>query len=245
MVESIENYMASLADAVITVNERLGQRFQKQNHRVTVLPNYPPLEIFCQAKRVRDVLSSKSVRLIYAGGLSAERGLFKMAEILSAIDSSTKCKLILIGNFSSHAIEVSFWRYAEELNVSYQIEHLGYLSHDETVHHMMSCDIGLCLLNGRRRYHWTEPMKYFEYSAAGMPVILSDLPAMKNLIGLNKNGYVVQVNSIACAGKAIDSFVANRDGAKIMGDRGRLAFKQNYNWEALEPRLFDLYSVLT
>jgi glycosyltransferase involved in cell wall biosynthesis len=233
LIEYIENFMASKADAVITVNDRLGKRFKKLNSRVIILPNYPPLDIFDHAKRPNGTPTDNCVRFIYVGGLAVNRGLFKMIDILNVIKSSAKCRLTLIGNFATDETRQSFWRYVHELKVGNMIDYKGYLPYNEIIQHLMKSDFGLCMIFGRERYQWTEPIKYFEYSGAGLPVIVSDLEAMKKLIRDNKNGI------------ALKPYLNNSDEVRKMGERGRIAFVEKYNWEALEPRLFELYSSLT
>jgi glycosyltransferase involved in cell wall biosynthesis len=246
VIERIENYMASKADAVITVNDHLGKRFNKQLENVVILPNYPPINIFNKAVRSLDYFASNHIRLIYVGGLSADRGLFKMAEILAMDNLPLKCQLYLFGNFSSAKTESLFWQYTDRLNVSDQIIHRGFLPHEMIIDHLSGFDIGLCLLDdGRQRYHWSEPIKYFEYSAAGLPVILSDLPAMQKLIKENKNGYAVNFDAVSEVADTIKFMTENKELTREMGQRGKKSFIEKYNWEVLEKRLLKLYSKLT
>jgi glycosyltransferase involved in cell wall biosynthesis len=244
LIRYIEDFMVSRADAVITVNDKLGNRFKKNNRNVTILPNYPPLAIFEKAKRSTRIFSANCVSFIYVGSLSAERGLFKMVDILSVANSFEKCRLTLIGNFTEEKTKRVFWKYAADKNVSDLIDYKGYLPHEEICHQLMKCDIGLCLLDDRLRYQWSEPIKYFEYSAAGLPVVLSNLQAMKNLIDTNNNGCVVSFDSMEEIKDAVKTLLKNKEEAARMGERGQVAFKVKYNWEALETRLFGLYSSL-
>lgn len=245
LIERIENFMASKADAVVTVNERLGKRFKKHNSYVIILPNYPPLDIFNQAKRTSEKSTANCFRFIYVGGLSANRGLFKMVKILNLIKSSIKCRLTLIGNFDTDETRQSFWRYVHKLKLANLIDYKGYLPYSETTQHLMKSDFGLCLIHGRKRYQWTEPIKVFEYSSAGLPVIVSDLKAMKKLIRESKNGIVISLHNIDQSAEKLKKYLNNTDEVRRMGERGQIAFLEKYNWEALEPRLFELYSSLT
>jgi glycosyltransferase involved in cell wall biosynthesis len=105
-------------------------------------------------------------------------------------------------------------------------------------------DLGLCLLDGKERYHWTEPTKYFEYSAVGLPVIISDLPAQRALIEQNENGLLVNPKNTEDIVNAIIYLKENREKAIMMSVNGQKAFREKYNWEKIEPRLLDLYGTL-
>jgi glycosyltransferase involved in cell wall biosynthesis len=245
LIERIENFMASKADAIITVNERLVNRFSRQNDTVVLLPNYPPLAIFDNEKRGNGLSNSGKVRLIYIGGLTVDRGIFKMIELVKRLSSHDNLKLILIGNFSTPKLEQQFWHYAHELEVANKVDHKGYLPHEQTVKYLMKSDLGICLIYGRQRYEWTEFIKYFEYSAAGLPVVASDLAAIKKLVVENKNGLAISVHDLDGAATALNSLLINTAETKKMAERSIKAFQEKYNWEAIEPRLFELYSRLT
>ena len=244
LIEKIENFLASRVDAVITVNDRLVERFEKHNKLVVLLPNYPRLDIIRGKQRERDLFFNNEVHLIYAGGLSADRGLFKMIDVLKKLNNSINAQLILIGKFSTPVLEKNFWECVKKYNLSDKIEYKGYLSHEETINHLINADIGLFLLDDKERYHWGEPMKYFEYSAVGLPVIISDLPAKRALIEKNGNGYLIPPDSVLEGANAVKYLIENSHEARRMVEKGEKAFLEEYNWEAVEPRLFELYDRL-
>ena len=159
-VERVENFLASRADAVITVNKKLVERFDRFNKTVVLLPNYPRMNIFSKITRKRELFSSDELRLIYVGGLSVERGIFRMLNILRKLDNSIKVRLILIGKFSSIDLENEFRQYINKYKITDKVDYKGYLSHEDTISNLMNADIGLCLLSGRERYGWSEPIKY-------------------------------------------------------------------------------------
>jgi glycosyltransferase involved in cell wall biosynthesis len=219
-------------------------RFKKWNGLVVLLPNYPKLDTFMKSKRQREILSSNEVRLIYAGVISADRGAFRMLELLKDLGLSMQVKLVLVGRFAWPAEHRKFLRIVEEHNLTNQIKHKGYLPHDETVQNLMNADIGLFLVNGKERYDWGEPIKYFEYSAAGLPIIMSDLPAKRALIDKNQNGLLVNPEYIGEIVNAVNYLIANRKQALNMSNNGQRVFREEYNWERIEPRLLDLYAAL-
>jgi glycosyltransferase involved in cell wall biosynthesis len=244
VIEKCENLLASRVNAVITVNDKLVRRFEECNKSVVLLPNYPRLSLFSGIERKREILSAEEIRLIYVGVLNVDRGVFSMLEMLKEINKSVSAQLLLIGRFASSELQKKFVERAKELRLTEKIVYRGYLSHNETVINLFDVDLGLCLLDGKERYHWTEPIKYFEYSAAGLPVIMSDLQEMNKLIEKNGNGVLVSPGSSAEAANAVKYLYENRNHSKNMADRGRRAFLEEYNWERIESRLLDLYAAL-
>ena len=244
IIQKSENWLASKMDAVITVNNLLVQRFKKCNKRVVLLPNYSRLNIFQKLRRKKEILSEKEVQLIYVGQLEIDRGFFTMLSILKEINQSYSCTLTLIGKFLPFSLEKELFRFASKHNLLDKIDYQGYLSHDDTVKKLINADIGLCLLKGKERYEWSEPIKYFEYAAAGLPVVMSDIPSHRLLIEKNKNGILVSGESPSEGKKVIKCMIEKPKEALKMAERGVEAFHKEYNWEAVEPRLFELYDCL-
>ncbi len=89
---------------------------------------------------------------------------------------------------------------------------------------------------------WGEPVKYFEYSAAGLPVIITDLPAKRKLIQKNKNGLLVSPYSVNDAIRAIEYLINNPNEARKMSENGKNKIFKEYSWESKEQELIDFYT---
>jgi glycosyltransferase involved in cell wall biosynthesis len=245
LIEGFENFLITKINAVITVNQILAKRFEKYNPSVIVLPNYPVLDISSNIRGERELISSDEIRLIYVGTLSEDRGLTRMFEMLTMLPPSVNLRLVLIGKFSSSIEERQFGESLKKYGFGRRVEYMGYLPHEKVIMHLRDADIGLFLVNERERYKWAEPIKYFEYSLSGLPIVISDLPATRALIENNKNGILVIPDSALDAANAVKYLFENPVRAKEIGERGRKAVLERYNWEFIEPRLFDLYDTLT
>ena len=245
LIEITENYLVSRIEAVVTVNDRLVERFSKQNESITLLPNYPKKDIFRNERRKRTILSTDTVHLIYVGLVSSDRGVFRMVEVIRELEKSVDIKLTLIGKCSSESLKKEFIQKVNKFKLRKKIQYMGHLPHNETIEHLMNADIALFLVNNKERYHWGESTKYFEYSAASLPIIISDLPAKRSLIEKNKNGILVNYDSVEEIVNAVQYLIKNKGEARMMGGRGRSFFESHYNWDAIESRLLTLYKNLT
>ena len=244
LIEKLENYLASKIDAVIAVNQRLVKRFRYYNKSVTELPNYPLLDIISNNDKKRELFSSLKVRLIYIGILSTERGLFKMLEAVKELKKHHPIELTLMGKFRPFDLQKQYFLKIENYQISNNVKYLGHLSHKEAIKNLRESDIGIFLLERKERYKWGEPIKYFEYAACGLPVIITDLPAKRTLIEKNKNGILVTLGSVDDVVKAVTFLINNKEEAKKMGENGRRAFYGTYNWDKIESRLLNLYATL-
>ena len=85
------------------------------------------------------------------------------------------------------------------------------------------------------------PNKPFEYMAAGLPVVASDLPQQVEVIQNNEAGLLAQPENPMSFVKAIETLLENRDLARKLGRNGQRQFIEKYSWEALMPRLDNYY----
>ena len=168
-----------------------------------------------------------------------------MVEVLRELVKSVNVRLTLIGRFSSESLKKEFIQKVDEFKLNNKIQYMGYRPHEETIEHLMNADIALFLVNNKERYHWGESTKYFEYSAASLPIVISDLPAKRFLIEKNRNGILVNYDCLDDIVNAVQYLTSNKSEARMMGDRGRSFFESHYNWDTIESRLIALYENLT
>jgi len=244
-----EKTVAKRLAGVVTVNNDLGKRFRSCGCKVEVLPNYPRKDLFNILPATADLerIYNNYKVLIYVGGLSESRGITQSIRVMQYLRKEfPKVKLLLAGRFESDLYQQEVMQLIDRLNLADNVDILGVLPHSEVIRYLAVADVGIFLLQRvNERYNWGEPIKYFEYSAAGLPVVISDLPAKRHLIEKNQNGILVDPLNEKRIAESIASLLRNPQQMKEMGKRGREAFLREYNWEAIEERLLDLYKKLT
>ena len=85
------------------------------------------------------------------------------------------------------------------------------------------------------------PTKIFEYMAASVPVILSDLPPYRELIDHDHNGLLVKPNDPEELAKSIIELLSDSERSQRIGQAGLKAFKEKFSWEAQLDNLKSLY----
>ena len=110
------------------------------------------------------------------------------------------------------------------------------------VHQVMERAIaGLVTLHPLTNYLDAQPVKMFEYMAAGIPVIASDFPRWREIIDTCGCGICVDPLQPDKIAQAIDFLVQNPEVAEQMGENGRLATSKYFNWQREEEKLIELY----
>lgn len=83
--------------------------------------------------------------------------------------------------------------------------------------------------------------KIFEYMAAAIPVVVSDLPHQVGVVNATHSGVVAQPEDINSFVAAIEFLVADRGRAMQLGKNGQQGFKDSYCYESQAQTLLAFY----
>lgn len=245
VVTIYEKFICKRCDAVITVNEDLLRKFLKYNKNSEVIPNYPTQQHF--KYKASDDFTKKDLGkyLIYAGGLTIDRGLIEMIELLNIlVVKNINIKLLLVGYFNNSRDEKIIQKIISEKNLTSFVHFTGRLEHSQIPELMRNALAGLLFLKPISRYQKAEPIKLFEYMASGIPVVSYDYSGVKNIIKYQRCGIVVPPLNVNEAAESVIYLFNNPSMAADMGIKGVEAFQKYYNWDICEKRLQKVYRIL-
>ena len=103
---------------------------------------------------------------------------------------------------------------------------------------------GLMLFPPTPHYLRKELTKLFEYMAAGLPVVASNFPLWKEIVEGNRCGITVDPLDPKAIAQAIEYLLTHPEEARQMGENGRRAVVEKYNWEQEKEKLLNLYEEL-
>lgn len=84
--------------------------------------------------------------------------------------------------------------------------------------------------------------KLFEYMAAGLPIIASDLPHQIDVLKKWKAGILAKPENVDSFVDAIEILINDRKKAMQIGKNGQKAFIKEFNWEKQSSLIGDFYS---
>lgn len=229
LFEKLENFVASRLDAVVAATPHIATRFISINQQTININNYPLSEEFADCSR--GVVKQRAV--CYAGGLTQIRCLFQMVEAIALTDVT----LLLAGGFGSQTDKMKVmsmpgWR---------QTKLFGKVGRDALPDIFSQSIAGLVLFLPVPNHVNAQPNKIFEYMSAGIPVIGSDFPLWREIIEGNKCGICVKPLDVLAISQAILWLADHPEEARCMGEKGRNAVRNKYNWDAEAVRLIQLY----
>jgi glycosyltransferase involved in cell wall biosynthesis len=208
-----------LLTGVVTVNETLQKRFPRK--RAVVVRNTPSAAVRGTLAQGPPLQSRANV-VIYTGGLTRIRGIGELVEAFRSIKSDAE--LWLLGDF---------------VDPVFRQEILGSLPHNvkwfvrkewgEFLRIYQGAKIGVALLHPTPNHRDAMPAKLFEYLAAGLPVIASDMPQFTQLL----QGCGVQVNpkDVEQIRISIERILSDDAGLAEMSRVGRERICRSFRWE--------------
>lgn len=104
---------------------------------------------------------------------------------------------------------------------------------------------GIVLYQPAANHYESQPIKMFEFMAAGLPVIASNFPLWKKIIEENECGICVDPTNVSEVRNACAKLLKSPDLAQEMGMKGRKAVVDSFNWAVEEKKLLDLYQSLS
>ena len=122
---------------------------------------------------------STSSQLVYVGDVTIARGALEMVEVLGNLD--TRFELFIIGRVEDETERAMSHR-ASQLGVTDRLTLTGRLPHDEAWRLAADSSAGLSLLQPVPAYQQAVATKLWEYMAAGIPPIVSDLPGQAAVV---------------------------------------------------------------
>jgi glycosyltransferase involved in cell wall biosynthesis len=241
-----ERWLTRRVDGVVTVNEFLVQRFVGVCANVCNLPNYPSRKIFDEP-RVAVVSEDLKARLqgrkvlVFAGYLSADRGVVDLIHIMKEI---TKLRddvvLLLVGGKGCEEI---FVNQAKELGVEEHVIVTGAFKYDQLVAYLRLADIGVYLPPvASWRLNYSFATKVFQYCAAGLPSVLQDIPAHREMMALYDFAVTVDVRNYKECAQQISTLLDDDERCEAMGRNALNAFCSDWNAEAVEVNLIRFYN---
>jgi glycosyltransferase involved in cell wall biosynthesis len=231
VINILENFGARFFFNIVAATPLIAQRFKKINPKSININNYPKLgELDVQVP-----WCYKAAEVCYVGSIGRIRGIQEVIQALTLTQSEVR--LNLCGSFSEPDLE-QICRAApgwQKVNVH------GFVGRQAVREVLGRSLVGLVTLHPVINYLDALPVKMFEYMAAGIPVIASDFPLWRDIVVGNHCGLCVDPMDPAAIAQAIDYLVKNPDLARQMGENGRRAVLDKYNWSEEEAKLLDLY----
>ncbi|MFF0467930.1 glycosyltransferase family 4 protein [Micromonospora zamorensis] len=241
-----EREYAPYADAVVTVSDGLAELLQRQ-HRLTVRPdvvlNAPAadhMELVPDAPapdlRARCGVGPDVPLLVYSGAAARQRGLDIMVE---ALPQMPDVHVALVVNKPAGPYVSGLLARAARLGVADRVHALPYVAHWQVVPFLAGADVGVIPIHHWPNHEIALITKFFEYSHARLPLVVSDVRTMADTVRATGQGEVFVAEDVADYVRAVRAALAEPARYRAAYDRPGLL--ESWTWEAQADALDAVY----
>lgn len=227
----VERSASRSLDFVVGATPTIRDKFVRWNVASETISNFPMLDELVGNGPNAGARSG----VCYVGGLVTARGTVEMVRAIGLCQPETR--LTIAGGFAEAGLEgrvssLEGWR---------KVDFLGQVSREGVREVLSNAVAGIVTLHATPAYVLAYPVKMFEYMAAGLPVIASDFPLWRGIIEECGCGILVDPQDPEAIAGAIRRLTESPELAKEMGERGREAVVQRYNWSTEAAKLLAIY----
>lgn len=227
----LEQILIKRCNFILTVNESIAKELViRYNIRMpTILLNAAPY------KKLPTKKKNHPYRIVYAGIYKKDRNLDKIVGAAPYIRNGV---VVFIGEGDEeHLLK----KLRDKLKVGKKISFLNPIPMEDLIPFLASCDIGLAIYaNNSLNNFYATPNKLFEYIMAGIPIIGSNFPEMKNIIEGEGIGFTADPDNPREIASSINKLIEDKFLYNEMRKKMERA-RQKYNWEREEKKLIELY----
>lgn len=235
----VEHLVLPLLAGLTLADEAYG-RYYRRRRAVTVL-NYPLLT-YADLYEPLPASGRESLTLVYTGSVTRLRGLCEMIALVDRLRPRFPgLRLRVVGPMGSVADGEVARQMVKELGLADAVEFTGLVSHADVHRHILDADVGLALLHPDPNYVRSLPTKMFEYMMMGRPVVVSDFPLWQEIVGSAGCGRAVPAMDLDAVATAVEGLLADAGLRRRMGEAGRKAVLERYNWEPEGEKLVAFY----
>lgn len=234
-----ERGVARFFDYVIYTTPCVGARYQKMKVRSGRIENYPTLSLSETFER------NPQHRIIYLGAMSRIRGLLEVIEAFGGVAARhPSWELCLVGSSRPQSFEQEMKDLAARRGVGTNVKFVEWVPYEEKERLSSQASMGIITYLPHSNNTSCLPNKLFDYMLVGLPVIASNFPLYREVVEPDRCGLIVDPSKPEEIARAMEYLIDHPDEAREMGERGRKAVLEKYNWEKESERLLQIYDTV-
>jgi len=237
---------ASHADAVVTVSDTLADLMRAEYRlaeRPAVVLNAPSLSAL--SGPVADLRAQCGVDvdtplLVYSGVATIHRGLNTVVEALPHL-ADVHAALVIGDPTRPYARELL--DRAGRLGVADRVHAIGFVPYRQVVPFLAAADVGLIPVHRWPNYEISLTTKFFEYSHARLPIVVSDVRTMAQTVRATGQGEVFRARDVADFVRAVRAVLADPKRYRAAYDGPDVPLAE-WTWERQAEVLDSVYARL-
>jgi glycosyltransferase involved in cell wall biosynthesis len=242
IVAFAESLLARIVRNCVLVVPAQDSRFGAKRLRIIHVRNYATRELL---NGVRDDYFSRKDVIVFTGGHHTYNGSLLLLDIAARTRArNLDLTFLMTDRFADENFRRRFLDEIDRLGLGGRVIIRPYVA----PHDIMSLlNQGTVALSPNLRVRTQEkaiPTKLFEYMAARLPIVASDLPNQLHFVGEANAGLLARPEEPETFVDALTRLVSDRAYAHQLGLNGQRAFIERYCWETQIPSLLGFYETI-
>lgn len=134
--------------------------------------------------------------------------------------------------------------HARRLGVADGVRFTGRVPHEEVAQYYVQMDVFANVRLEERAARFITPLKPYEAMALGVPVLVSDLPALREIVDPPLRGTVAPVGDPAALASAIEALADDPEGRRRVAAAARAWVREERTWASNGPRYRAAYEAI-
>ncbi len=234
--------LTRFTDALVFAKGSVRKDFPPKLDKITLVRNYVEVAGFDPV--CVDKPSGASVTALHLGAINRARGWPELLQAMT-LSQNQHLRVRVVGQFGDGS-EADFLDEVKALGLSDRVEFTPWVPYDEVRKIAASSDIGLVVFQPvHDNFINALPHKLFDYMLAGLPVIAPDFAIeVAEIVEDARCGILVDTTEPRKIAEALDRLAEDQELREKMGQDGRKAVLDRYNWESEARALIEMYRSL-
>ena len=230
----IDRFLMAKADKIIIADEcRLEQIGRPGDKSITVIYNVPNISVS------KDLAQSSSktnqFKIFYAGYIIPMRDLLSMIRFA---EEHPEVSLTIAGLGYPELLEKIQKRCQDVPNASY----IGSIPYDEVIRRSLESDLLFAFYDPiRKSNRYASPNKLFEAMMCGKPILMNGGIASADIVQRENCGLLIPYGDYEALEETVLRLMNDPALCKKLGENGRKAYEEKYNWNNQEKKLLGVY----
>lgn len=237
IVAFIEKTGIKFVDVLFLVDECRYEQVKGAEIKNLVYIYNSPSESFIKPSEQK-IHGKSEFEIFYAGIIHRSRGLESIVNVVRDLDNVV---MIIAGTGPDIDLIQS-----TTTDMKNKVQYIGFITYDTVIKKTFESDLIFAFYDPdlpNNRY--ASPNKLFEAMMCKKPIIVNKDTNIANIVEREKCGLVIPYGDEEAIKKAILSLKSNPQLSNQLGENGRKAYENKYNWKNMEKRLLDSYEKLT
>ena len=235
IIVKVDKYLLTFSDVLILADEARVEQIGGNVHKnIFTINNSPEEDSFDKNYSNEDITPLK----VFIGGKILKERCLDM--IISVIGKMSGVELIIRGHCSETDYKEQIIQLSQKFdNINFCLDGVPY---EEIVKGTLSADLTIALYDPEiPNNRYASPNKLFEAMASKIPIIVNENTSMADIVLKEKCGIVIPYGNEEALIWAISRLKDDLSLQEELGNNGRKAYENKYNWTIMENRLNSIY----